>query len=628
VLFVGQINGDISEELRRRIDRQLLAAFNRAHPTGQPAAERYFDEANSAAAMREMRATDSRRLEEIAALMGAWKLDDAGKKLAFVRGPPTHLLRVEADRDAAGSLLVRLELYTWPKADLTRVKAVGGCAATDEEVMAQLDAAAGSLRNTKDTLPHPLITVSGEKTDAVGVGSEVVLDGCRSHDAEYDALLMTWEQIVPEGNDAIRIISKQGFPGARLRFTPVREGAYKLVLHARQEAGGTGFQRSPDTVVRVYRKPRPDAGESAVVTWSPAGETLIELDAGRSEPKPGAEDVSFIWRQVGGPSAVTFGSAAARVCGESRCVARTRAQGLYTFQVEVRNGPLRQTAEVRYLVAARPTADVTYCEPRKRAQSDGRCHIRTAPNRLIELRAQARSDDIDPEPIIYWRRMENNLTGMLIDPYSATPKFVASELGNYEIDVHVRGRRKVGDREMWEVGVTPVVVDVRRPRNIYFLSAMLEITHGKSRPPMAVSPTFGYYRIWEADDPGDKNLACGMRLTAFLGQFAFSAPKGGSYAHLDLGGSADFALSIPRSDSFNLAPFQGWHVAYRDRERWEFGPELGLQFSFSPLWSFGTHLSVAYRLVWSYEPGSSAPLSRSPAYGSIQVGTGYGLRIL
>src|SRR5262249_26694106 len=110
----------------------------------------------------------------------------------------------------------------------------------------------------------PAAVIAQRPAGPVSVGTEVVLDGCRSHSPGHDALVWTWRQV--DGPPDARVIAASGVGGRKLRFAPEQPGTYAFELTVTRVVPGKGVARnSVRRTLEVYEKPHALPGVNRVV---------------------------------------------------------------------------------------------------------------------------------------------------------------------------------------------------------------------------------------------------------------------------------------------------------------------------------------------------------------------------
>jgi hypothetical protein len=175
---------------------------------------------------------------------------------------------------------------------------------------------------------------------SVTAGSEVLLDGSASGDAESDSLTYLWVQL---SGPPVAIRS-----GDRSRATivPAEAGTYRLRLVVLDEEGASAADEVVVVVTEATdaanRAPVADAGSTQHVF---AGDA-VQLD-GRASADPDGDSLTWSWEQVSGPG---LSLSAANTLTPRLTPSQA---GTYEFRLWVSDGDLSASATVRVVVHER-----------------------------------------------------------------------------------------------------------------------------------------------------------------------------------------------------------------------------------------------------------------------------------
>jgi hypothetical protein len=590
-LYVGKISGEIGEALRKQIDDSIRRGFLTMQQ--ESAGARGYDNLDTYEMIRDH---DGNILVNIEELERALSNNPTGATVGHVTIPGkkfSHYLRVEVLRSEGEAIRVRMDVYDFKTWMNVASKSVGTCGSTDLEIVKEVESAASCLMRA--SCPStPVAKITGAVVDGVEVGKEVILEGCHSYDQAYDRLTWSWSQ---ESDGPVSVIAP-GRPGEQLRFTPTVAGTYKFRLRVRQLNGPGSADATQE--VRVLSRPHARAGESRIVTW--ADPTRITLDGSKSTPH--GEKVEVTWRQIHGPIA-KFRGEFDSYCRTESCGVEAPVPGLYVFRLEVRNGALPpEHDDVSYLVADAPRIDFTFCAQDTKGRVDGTsdpvaCSVKTVPNRPLQLGAQVRSDEIDRAPTVTWRFTGENPKAVLVDPYSFSPTFEATDFGVYTIEITSRVRREIEGRELWKTAKTKATVHVVPATKTYFLAQSLQVPISTTHTPFLTPALIGFV--------GQPSLEVrlGYRFSLGLGRIPFAS---GEPTKPDPSFTAAMTVLVSRQPTFELWWYLGGHVAYRYElysilDGPEGGPETGLQMVGKPFAHVGVVADAAIRpMFWRGEP--------------------------
>jgi hypothetical protein len=142
-------------------------------------------------------------------------------------------------------------------------------------------------------------------------------------------------------------------------------------------------------------------------------------------------------------------------CPALRCQFTPTETGLYTFELEVRDGPLPPDAkQVSVLVAPPPSIRI----------GDVRS-IEAGSGHMTEIDGSASSDVLDEHPTFRWEVIDRppDVAGGAVTPNNR-PKvmFVGEALGDYTVQLTVCARRHLPGQELWSCETDEVTVTVRR----------------------------------------------------------------------------------------------------------------------------------------------------------------------
>ena len=406
------------------------------------------------------------------------EIDAARKK---IKGTPKSLeiLKPRVFRTSQGQLRIDLERYKREGMELLEVKSVGGCGEGEEEVLERLRQAAERL-GTAEYDQEPIAVISASPGGSVAMGTAVTLQGCRSADPDHDAMAWTWRQInAPTDGSGMELVvlPKSGLPGREMTFTPELPGTYVFQLELKQILGRKNH--SVTRAVEVVAPPRAVPGASRLV--EKVGETVL-LDGNGSTP---LGSVSGRWRQIAGPR-VHIGdvwrwvednarglpvdavesilppdlvpersgnglSTVSTECASLRCAFKPDQTGLYTFELEVRDGPFSDRAQVSILVAPPPRVRI----------GDVRS-IEAGSGYMTPIDGSASQDVLDEHPTFQWEVIEGPERAAVTPNNQPKVMFVGEALGKYTVQLRVCARRHLPGQELWSCETDEADVIVRR----------------------------------------------------------------------------------------------------------------------------------------------------------------------
>jgi hypothetical protein len=267
-LFVSSIDViSTTEDLKSRIDAEILRGLRAAKPQADPAAPRY-ERIESYLQVEKSERARIRDLSDLA-LFSSRNLDANREALRRVFGlpqkPVLDYLEVTTTR-TFGKLQVTLELLDTATWTVQMSKVVQTCSGSDDEVIDWLFKAAKCLiEPCERRAPIPEYTVVAPS--GVKVGEEITLDACKSHDPDFDPFRAEWRPLSAPGSRLPEEASSR-----ILRFTPAEAGVYRfeLSLHPQAQPGETAERVTKEVVIEVISNEPPPPVRPATTTTATA----------------------------------------------------------------------------------------------------------------------------------------------------------------------------------------------------------------------------------------------------------------------------------------------------------------------------------------------------------------------